>query len=32
MGLKGKDGLAGSQGMSGVTIDLLITTISQEFA
>ena len=32
MGLKGKDGPAGSQGMSGVIIDLLITTISQEIA
>ena len=32
MGPKGKDGPAGSQGMSGVTVDLFITTISQEIA
>ena len=32
MGLKGKDGPAGSQVMLGVTVDLLITTISQENA
>ena len=32
MGLKGKDGPASSQGMSGLTVDLFITTISQELA